>query len=65
MAPPPGSLPARLDLIDITDFKTMMFVSVAVGALHLTIAHGAVARLARSLKGALAPLGWIAAIWGA
>jgi V/A-type H+-transporting ATPase subunit I len=64
MAPPPGSLPARLDLIDITDFKAMMFVSVAVGALHLTIAHGAVAWLARGLKGALAPLGWIAAIWG-
>lgn len=64
MAPPPGSLPARLDLIDITDFKTMMRVSVAVGALHLTIAHGAVAWLARGLKGVLAPLGWIAAIWG-
>lgn len=64
MAPPPGSPVARLDLVDITDFKTMMFVSVAVGALHLTIAHGAVAWLARGTKGALAPLGWIAAIWG-
>lgn len=64
MAPPPGSLPAGLDVIDITDFKTMMLVSVAVGALHLTIAHGTVAWLARSIKGALAPLGWIAAIWG-
>lgn len=64
LAPPPGGLVARLAVIDITDFDTMMFVSVAVGALHLSIAHAAVVWLAPGPIQALAPLGWIAAIWG-
>lgn len=65
LAPPPRSLAAWLDRIDVTDFGTMMRVSVGVGALHLTVAHAAAVWLSRgALGGALAPLGWIAAIWG-
>jgi V/A-type H+/Na+-transporting ATPase subunit I len=65
MAPPTGSVPATLAVIDVTDFQSMMVISVAIGALHLTIAHGAVAWLNRG-RGAtvLAPLGWIVVIWG-
>lgn len=64
LAPPQGSLLARLAVIDITDFETMMRLSVGVGAFHLTIAHAAVAWLAPGPLRALPPLGWIAAIWG-
>ncbi len=64
-SPPPGSLLAAVDVIDIRNFATMMAISVIAGAIHLTIAHGAVAWLARGRGGEIfAPLGWIVAIWG-
>lgn len=63
--PPPGSFLDRLHLLDITDFAVMMRLSVLIGAVHLSLAHGAVAWLNRG-RGALLlpPLGWLAAIWG-
>lgn len=65
VAPPPGSLLAAVDIIDIENFETMMAISVIAGAIHLTVAHGAVAWLARRRGGEIwAPLGWIVAIWG-
>lgn len=65
VAPPPGSLLAAVDVIDIRNFETMMAISVIAGAIHLTVAHGAVAWLARRRGGEIwAPLGWVVAIWG-
>ena len=65
VAPPPGSLLAAVEVIDIENFETMMAISVIAGAIHLTVAHGAVAWLARRRGGEIwAPLGWIVAIWG-
>jgi V/A-type H+-transporting ATPase subunit I len=64
LAPPPGSLLARFDVLDLGDFQTMMFLSIAIGALHLTVAHLVVAWHARGTPRMIAALGWIAVIWG-
>jgi V/A-type H+-transporting ATPase subunit I len=61
--PPAASFLARLDLLDLNDFRTMMLLSVGVGAVHLTVAHLVVAWRARGTARMLAPLGWIAVIW--
>ncbi len=63
-APPAGGVLATLAVIDVTDFDSMMVIAIAIGAIHLTVAHGAVAWLSRH-RGAvmLAPLGWILVIW--
>lgn len=55
---------AKLDKLDLNDFQTMMLVSVGIGAVHLTVAHLVVAWRARGTARMLAPLGWIAVIWG-
>ncbi len=62
LLPPAGSLLARLRIIDVSDFQTMMTVSVAIGCLHIAIALAAVAWLNRGTSRAVASLGWIAAI---
>lgn len=64
MAPPPDGLLARLDVLDLNDFQSMMMLSVAIGALHLTVAHLVVAWRGLGSARMLAPLGWIAVIWG-
>lgn len=64
LAPPPGSLLARFDVLDLGDFQTMMFLSIAIGALHLTVAHLVVAWHARGTPRTVAAIGWIAVIWG-
>ncbi|NEX17914.1 MAG: V-type ATP synthase subunit I [Halochromatium sp.] len=59
LAPPPGSLPAQLHILDIHDFDTMMRLSVGVGVLHLVLANLVrVGNLWPRLQ-ALAPVGWI------
>jgi V/A-type H+-transporting ATPase subunit I len=63
LAPPPGSALDRVAFIDVTDFETMMRVSVAIGALHLTVAHLMVAWLNRGTGRAVSALGWTLAIW--
>ncbi len=57
-APPPGSLPAQLHLLDIQDFDSMMRLSVGIGVLHLVLANLVrVGNLWPRLQ-VLAPLGW-------
>jgi V/A-type H+-transporting ATPase subunit I len=58
-APAPGSLPARLDVLDLEDFTTMMRLSVGIGVLHLVLANLVrIGNLWPRLQ-ALAPFGWI------
>ena len=61
---PAGSWPARLVIVDVTDFEAMMRLSILVGALHITIALAVVAWLERARGKGLAALGWIAVIAG-
>jgi V/A-type H+-transporting ATPase subunit I len=57
--PAPGSLLARLDVLDLHDFDTMMRLSVGVGVLHLVLANLVrVGSLWPRLQ-ALVPIGWI------
>jgi V/A-type H+-transporting ATPase subunit I len=58
-APPPGSLPAQLHVLDLDDFETMMRLSVGVGVFHVVLANLVrIGNLWPRLQ-ALAPLGWI------
>jgi len=58
-SPPPGSLPAHLDVLDLHDFETMMRLSVGVGVLHLVLANLIrFGNLWPRLQ-ALMPIGWI------
>ena len=60
LAPPEGSLPAALDMIDMEDFDTMMAVSVIIGVAHVSIANLQVAW--RNRGGVrVAKLGWVGA----
>lgn len=61
--PPAGGFLAALAFIDVTNFDAMMLLSVAIGALHLTIALGAVAWLNRTSGRGVTAFGWIACIW--
>jgi V/A-type H+-transporting ATPase subunit I len=63
-APTGGSFLAALDVLDLRDFDTMMFFSIAVGAVHLTVAHLVVSWHARGTARMVTALGWIAVIWG-
>jgi V/A-type H+-transporting ATPase subunit I len=63
-APPEGGMLARLAVIDVTDFEKMMRVSILIGALHISIALGAVAWLNKGRGAGLAALGWITVIAG-
>jgi len=64
LAPPPGSLPAALDVIPERDFQTMMTLSVGIGVLHVVLANAAHAARRWPAPGALASLGWIGAALG-
>jgi len=64
VSPPRGSLPARLHVLDITDFSVMMALSVGIGALH--VAYACVRDALRHPRWSerLAPFGWAAAVLG-
>ena len=64
MAPGDGSLLARLNVLRVGDFDTMMTVSIVIGALHIVLANGMTAWANRGRRVAVASLGWIAAILG-
>lgn len=63
-APPPGSLPAALRVLDVDDFDTMMRLAVGVGVAHLLLANAVLARRAWPGRQALPPLGWMAVLLG-
>ncbi|MCE8007780.1 hypothetical protein [Aestuariivita sp.] len=62
-APPDGSVPARLALLDLNDFDTMMTLSILVGVIHIAIAN-LMAFRANPRRSRLANLGWIAILFG-
>lgn len=62
--PPEGSLLAKLHVLDLHDFNSMMKISLGVGVLHLLIAHAMVLWVNRHSRQALASLGWILGIGG-
>jgi V/A-type H+/Na+-transporting ATPase subunit I len=64
IAPPEGSLPARLAFIDVKDFNTMMKASIIIGVLHITLALALSAYNNRGTGIAVAKIGWIAATIG-
>jgi V/A-type H+-transporting ATPase subunit I len=64
VAPPPGSFGARLKLLDVHDFDTMMRLSVAIGMLHLLLANLQQAALKHWRATAWSHLGWIGVMLG-
>jgi V/A-type H+-transporting ATPase subunit I len=64
VAPSPGSLGARLKLLNVNDFDTMMKLSVAIGVLHLVLANLQQAALKRWRATAWSHLGWIGVLLG-
>jgi V/A-type H+-transporting ATPase subunit I len=64
VSPTPGSLPARLQVLDINDYPTMMRLSVAVGVLHVALANLITAWRQPAWPDRLAPLGWVLAVGG-
>ncbi|NOD63774.1 MULTISPECIES: V-type ATP synthase subunit I [unclassified Ruegeria] len=64
VAPPEGSVIAKLKVLDLNNFGAMMMVSIVVGVLHLVLANALAARAAWGQRKAIANLGWIAALIG-
>ncbi len=64
LAPSPGSSLAALRLLDMSDFDTMMKLSVVVGGIHVSVANAMVAWNRRRSSSALAPLGWLLLVCG-
>ncbi|MEE9131082.1 MAG: hypothetical protein V3T84_13770 [Phycisphaerales bacterium] len=58
IAPPESTLLAKLKVLDIRDFDTMMLLSILIGVAHVVVANVAKARRGRGNTQALAPLGW-------
>lgn len=64
VAPPDGSVWAKVKLLDINNFNAMMMLSIVVGVLHLILANALAARAAWGRRKAIANMGWIAALTG-
>ena len=56
--PPKGTLLAKVKVLDIRDFDTMMLLSILIGVAHLVVANGTKAWRGRGTTQAMAPLGW-------
>ena len=64
LTPPPESLAARMQVLDLSDHITAMKLALAVGVLHLSLGNAAWAAAHWPAPAALARLGWIAAALG-
>ncbi|MDY7091640.1 MAG: V-type ATP synthase subunit I [Acidobacteriota bacterium] len=67
VTPAEGSWLGRLKLLDVSDFSTMMKLSIGVGTLHLILANALTAWhrwRSRKPKAALTPVGWITMMAG-
>ncbi len=62
---PPGTWPARLGVVDLHDFNTMMGLSVGIGICHLMLANAFDAWSKRWSWAMVAPCGWILIFAGA
>lgn len=68
LAPEPGSLMAFFHVMNVSDYDTMMALSIGIGGLHVILANLAVARqhfAAGTPEGMLAPAGWVLTVAGA
>ncbi|MEE4660952.1 MAG: hypothetical protein V2J89_10800, partial [Halieaceae bacterium] len=59
MSAPAGTVLNAMAVLDLNDFDTMMRLSIAVGVLHLAIAHGAVFWRNRGTRIGMVALGWL------
>ncbi len=64
MGPPEGTALALVQVLDLSDYETMMRLSVYVGFGHIVLAHALMSWSGHSLAERLRPLGWIAAMAG-
>jgi len=64
VSPNSGSALARLHVLDVNDFDSMMKLSIGLGVLHLLIANAITAWGRRGHLTALAPVGWMLALAG-
>ena len=62
--PPAGSWLASLHLLSANDQRLMMWIAIAVGAIHLAYANLVTAWVRRHSASALAAVGWMAVILG-
>jgi V/A-type H+-transporting ATPase subunit I len=63
VAPPEGSLLARIAIVDVTDFKSMMRVSIIVGVLQIALANAEVGWRKWGTPVAIARIGWIVTLF--
>ena len=59
VTPPKGSLLARVHVLNVNDFDSMMRLSISIGVLHLMLANAVAAWGRRRSLTALAPVGWM------
>jgi V/A-type H+/Na+-transporting ATPase subunit I len=64
IAPPSGSLPGRLHLLDINNSQLMMGLAVLVGGVHVLLANVMDARRHTDWRDGLASIGWAIGIAG-
>ena len=64
VTPPPESFPGRLQVLDATDFGSMMPISIGIGVLQLALANLVTAWGRRRSLSGLAPVGWALALLG-
>jgi V/A-type H+-transporting ATPase subunit I len=63
VAPPRGSVLARLAIVDVGNFQSMMHVSITVGVLQIALANVEVAWRNWGTPVAIARVGWIVALF--
>ena len=64
VSPSDTSLLGHLKILDAQSQSVMMPLTIIIGVLHLSLANAVSAWLARGSTAALAPLGWIAVMFG-
>jgi V/A-type H+-transporting ATPase subunit I len=64
VAPPPESLLGKFKILDFSDFSSMMYVSIAIGAFHIAYANIRNGLRFANWQKRLAPFGWAAVVLG-
>ena len=64
VSPPEDSFLGVLKVLDVSDYGSMMQLSILIGVLHLVLANGILAYLNWGRPFAFAKLGWIAGLFG-
>ena len=64
VAPTESSLLARVHLLDLNDFDTMMKISIVIGVIHIVYANAMTGWVNRKRRNVIASLGWIGVFTG-